>query len=49
MMELGHLENAFRSNGVDGQFLSTLSEEDLTTELGLTRLQARKVKMRLPE
>ena len=48
-LSFGHLESAFRSNGVDGQFLSTLSEDDLTTELGLTRLQARKVKMRLPE
>ena len=48
-LELGHLEAAFRANGVDGPFLATLSEEDLVTELGLTRLQARKVMMRLGE
>jgi hypothetical protein len=48
-LELGHLEAAFRANGVDGPFPATLSEEDLVTELGLTRLQARKVMMRLGE
>ena len=45
---LGHVSEAFRANGVDGAFLDTLSEEDLVQELGLSRLQARKVMGRLP-
>ena len=36
-------------NGVDGAFLEELSEEDLVGELGLTRLQARKLKTRWPK
>ena len=45
---LGHVSEAFRANGVDGAFLDTLSEEDLVQELGLSKLQARKVMSRLP-
>ncbi len=45
---LGHVASAFHTNAVDGAFLSDLSEEDLVSELGLTRLQARKAKARLP-
>ena len=45
---LGHVANKFRENAVDGDFLATLCEEDLVAELGLTRLQARKVLQRLP-
>ena len=47
-IELGHLEAIFRENGVDGRFLSELQEDDLVGELGLTKLQARKLKSRLP-
>lgn len=47
-IELGHLEPIFRENGVDGRFLSELLEADLVEELGLTKLQARKLKSRLP-
>ena len=47
-IELGHLEPIFRENGVDGRFLSELPEADLVQELGLTKLQARKLKSRLP-
>ena len=42
------VEAAFVLNGVDGQYLHELSEEDLVTHLGLLPLQARKVKQRLP-
>ena len=45
---LGHLRVPLRASGVDGAFLDTLSEEDLVQELGLSRLQARKVMGRLP-
>lgn len=46
-LELGHLEQVFRLNGVDGRFLFSLSEAELVSELGLSRLQARKVKLSL--
>ena len=39
--------HAFMENGVDGQMLLTLSENDIVGELGLTRLQSRKVLQRL--
>ena len=42
-LELGHVGDKFRENGVDGSFLAQLSVEDLVEELGLTKLQARKV------
>ena len=45
---LGHVSDGFKTNSVDGHFLQQLAEEDLMTELGLTKLQARKVKSRLP-
>ena len=45
-LELGHVEELFRTNGVDGDMLKDMSEDDLRTELGLTRLQARKVQRR---
>ena len=45
---LSHVSEPFRANGVDGALLETLSEADLTQELGLTKLQARKVFSRLP-
>lgn len=48
-LELGALQDAFRENAVDGQMLKTLSEDDLVTELGLKKLQARKVLQRLPK
>ena len=47
-LELAHVSDKFRHNGVDGSFLADLKEEDLIAELGLTRLQARKVLTRLP-
>ena len=33
---------------VDGMLLSTLSDEEFETEPGLTKLQARKIRTRLP-
>jgi hypothetical protein len=39
----------FRANAVDGAMLVGLSEDDLMTELSLTKLQARKVLDRLPK
>ena len=47
-MGLGHKADAFRENGLDGAFLLKLSARDLEDELGLTRLQARKIMDRLP-
>ena len=43
-----HAASAFRENGVDGEFLAGLTVSDLQEELGLTRLQAKKVLDRLP-
>ena len=45
---LGHVESLFRNSAIDGRFLGDLSVEDLIHELGLTKLQAIKVKSRLP-
>ncbi len=45
-LSLGHLGQQFRDNGVDGAFLAVLSEKDLVDDLGLTKLQARKVRSR---
>jgi len=47
-LELAHVSDKFRACGVDGAFLADLSEEDMVQELGLLKLQARKVKSRLP-
>ena len=47
-LSLEHLSPNFVANGVDGSFLIELSEADLVAELGLTKLQARKIKARLP-
>ena len=46
-ISLGHLSDKFVHNGVDGAFLLELEEGDLITELGWTKLQARKIKSRL--
>ena len=43
-LELGHVEDLFRTSGVDGDMLVDRSEDDMQAELGLTKLQARKVK-----
>ena len=40
---MGHLAERFQENGVDGEFLADLNMEELERELGLTRLQAKKV------
>ena len=45
-LSLGHLSERFRENGVDGSFLAELSEDELRGELGLTRLQAKKIRSR---
>ena len=42
-LALGHVTERFRENAVDGAFLSELALDELVTELGLTRLQAKKV------
>ena len=46
-MHLGHVSQAFRDNGVDGQYLLELSVADMVSELGLLPLQARKIRSRL--
>lgn len=43
-LELGHTIPKFKENGVNGSDLTSLSDEDFTTELGLTKLQHRKIK-----
>merc|ERR1712137_493043 len=45
---LGHIVEPFRENAIDGQMLVELSASDLCGELGLTKLQAKKVLARLP-
>ena len=47
-IELGHVKDAFASNAVDGPLLLQLSDYDMKNELGLTSLQARKTRSRLP-
>ena len=47
-LALGHLADLFRENGVDGEFLSQCTKEELVSELGLTALQATTLFMRLP-
>ena len=47
--ELGHLKDVFQKNGVDGGFLLTLSDKELVEELGLTNLQVKKIRVRLPQ
>jgi hypothetical protein len=46
---LGHLQETFRDNGVDGPMLAELTPAEMQSELGLTLLQARKVQSRLPK
>ena len=41
-----NLTDHFRTNAVDGEFLGELSEDELVTELALTKLQAKKVMIR---
>lgn len=43
-LELGHLQPKFRENAVSGSDLTSLSEDDFHTELGVTKLQYRKIK-----
>ena len=47
--ELGHVKDAFRDNGVDGGFLLCLSDDELMVDLGLTKLQVKKIRLRLPQ
>eukprot|EP00397_Hematodinium_sp_SG-2012_P018261 GEMP01018702.1.p1 GENE.GEMP01018702.1~~GEMP01018702.1.p1 ORF type:complete len:498 (+),score=80.62 GEMP01018702.1:44-1537(+) len=46
-MHLGHVAPKFRENGIDGQFFSTLSDQDLETQLGLKPLQIRNIRSKL--
>lgn len=46
-IELGHVVQTFRDNGIDGLMLLELEEQDLRSELGLTMLQAKKITKRL--
>ena len=48
-LDLGHLSGVFRNNAVDGPFLSSLSLQDLVSELGCSNLQARKILNRMPK
>lgn len=45
---LSHRADKFREDAIDGEMLCSLSEEDLISEVGLSKLQARKVITRLP-
>jgi len=47
-LQLGHVAKKFVEDAVDGAMLLNLSDEDLVSELGLSKLQAKKVKQRLP-
>lgn len=42
-LELGHLQPKFKENAVSGSDLTSLSEEDFHSELGVTKLQYRKI------
>ena len=44
---LGHIKDKLVENAIDGSFLLELSEADLISELGLTKLQTKKVLTRL--
>jgi len=46
---LAHVVPLFKENGVDGQFLASLSDEDLCSDLGLKPLQVRKIRQKLGE
>ena len=46
-LKLSHVADAFRVNGVDGQLRHELAQAEVVSELGLTSLQARKLKSRL--
>ena len=48
-LELGHLAARFRADGVDGALLAELSTEEMVSELGLSKLQAKKVAFRFPK
>ena len=42
-LELGHLKPKFEENGIDGDFLLSMSADELKEELGITGLQAKKI------
>ena len=42
-LELGHLRSKFEENGIDGDFLLSMSADELKEDLGLTGLQAKKI------
>ena len=44
---LGHVQDGFKENAVDGRTLTEMTAEELVQYLGLTKLQARKVVSRL--
>ena len=44
---LPHLVERFRQNAIDGEMLADLAEEDFVGELGLTKLQAKKIMVSL--
>lgn len=46
---MGNLAGVMEENGVDGKLLLTLSEDELIEELGLKKLQSRKIVTRLKE
>ena len=47
--KLGHLKAVFRDNGMDGEFLLSQSDMELIEELGLSKLQVKKIRLRLPQ
>ena len=46
--DLGHIADTIRTNGVDGELLASLTDCDMIEELGLTKLQVKKIRLRLP-
>ena len=47
-LELGHLTDMVRAEGIDGQALMECSEADLQ-EIGFSKFQSKKIKQRLPQ
>ena len=47
--DLGHIADTIRVNGVDGELLVSLTDSEMMEELGLTKLQVKKIRLRLPQ
>ena len=47
-LELEHLSDLVKQHGLDGRMLMELIEKDELVEAGFSKMQARKIKQRLP-